>query len=98
MRQAADQAAFEKLIQEKQDQPMKEDKATATTEAGEKTPSSMDEYLKSLRPMPDKWKGLTDTDTVPVTDYTMAEIKEVFGIDELPATPERILAALGVTA
>jgi hypothetical protein len=42
----ADQAAFERLIQEKQNQPMKEEVATKE-EA--KEPSSMDEYLKMLK-------------------------------------------------
>ena len=45
-----DQDAFEKKIQELQAQPMTTDKVAATTsEAKEKTPSSMDEYLKMLK-------------------------------------------------
>ena len=46
---AADQDAFDKKIQELQDQPMKADQAATTGEAKEKTPSSMDEYLKMLK-------------------------------------------------
>jgi hypothetical protein len=44
-----DQAAFEKKIQELQDQPMKADQAATTGETKEKAPSSMDEYLKMLK-------------------------------------------------
>jgi soluble lytic murein transglycosylase-like protein len=46
--QAADQDAFEKKIQELQAQPMKTDQV-ATGETKEKTPSTMDEYLKMLK-------------------------------------------------
>jgi hypothetical protein len=45
---AANQAAFEKLIQEKQDQPMAEEPAAAAPAAA-KEPSSMDQYLASLK-------------------------------------------------
>ena len=44
-----DQAAFDKKIQELQDQPMKADQATAAGETKEKTPSTMDEYLQMLK-------------------------------------------------
>lgn len=44
----SDQAAFDKKIQELQDQPMKADQAV-TGATKEKTPSSMDEYLKMLK-------------------------------------------------
>ena len=43
-----DQAAFDKKIQELQDQPMKADQAAAG-ETKEKVPSSMDEYLQMLK-------------------------------------------------
>jgi soluble lytic murein transglycosylase-like protein len=43
-----DQAAFDKKMQELQDQPMKIDQAT-TGAAKEKTPSTMDEYLQMLK-------------------------------------------------
>jgi hypothetical protein len=43
-----DQAAFDKKMQELQDQPMKIDQA-ATGEAKAKTPSTMDEYLQMLK-------------------------------------------------
>jgi hypothetical protein len=43
-----DQAAFDKKMQELQDQPMKTDQA-ATGEAKAKTPSTMDEYLQMLK-------------------------------------------------
>ena len=44
-----DQAAFDKKIQELQDQPMKADQAAAAGETKEKTPSTMDEYLQMLK-------------------------------------------------
>jgi hypothetical protein len=44
----SDQAAFDKKMQELQDQPMKVDQA-ATGAAKEKMPSSMDEYLQMLK-------------------------------------------------
>jgi soluble lytic murein transglycosylase-like protein len=44
-----DQAAFEKKIQELQEQPMKPDQVATTGEAKAKEPSSMDEYLKMLK-------------------------------------------------
>jgi hypothetical protein len=44
-----DQAAFDKKMQELQDQPMKVDQAATTGETKEKAPSSMDEYLKMLK-------------------------------------------------
>lgn len=44
----SDQAAFDKKMQELQDQPMKVDQA-ATGAAKEKTPSTMDEYLQMLK-------------------------------------------------
>jgi hypothetical protein len=44
-----DQAAFDKKMQELQDQPMKVDQAAATGEAKAKTPSTMDEYLQMLK-------------------------------------------------
>lgn len=44
-----DQAAFEKKIQELQDQPMKIEQVATTGEAKEKMPSSMDEYLQMLK-------------------------------------------------
>jgi hypothetical protein len=43
-----DQAAFDKKMQELQDQPMKTDQV-ATGETKEKTPSTMDEYLQMLK-------------------------------------------------
>lgn len=45
----ADQDAFEQKIQELQAQPMKVDQAAAPSEAKEKVPSSMDEYLQMLK-------------------------------------------------
>jgi soluble lytic murein transglycosylase-like protein len=45
----SDQAAFDKKMQELQDQPMKADQAATTGAAKEKMPSSMDEYLQMLK-------------------------------------------------
>jgi soluble lytic murein transglycosylase-like protein len=45
----SDQAAFDKKMQELQDQPMKVDQAATPGAAKEKTPSTMDEYLQMLK-------------------------------------------------